>query len=199
VTIADTEVRVTLRREALGLRLGLTAGISPATTGSRDPSPGHEGVHRDRQRRRVERANGSSGRAIGSSDDDLVIVAPVTLRRRGVETKLIIDGPDGPNTAPQTDITLIKVIAQAHRWKDDILSGRFPTLRRLARTYDEDDRYVARLLPLAFLAPWIVEAAVAGEQPIDLTAQDLVTLDELPPDWSVQATKLGFMPPRPSR
>ena len=73
------------------------------------------------------------------------------------------------------------------------------TLRTLAHTYDKDDRYVARLLPLAFLAPRIVEAAVAGEQPIDLTAQDLVTLDELPPEWSAQATKLGFMPPRPSR
>jgi hypothetical protein len=45
------------------------------------------------------------------------------------------------------------MIAQAHRWKDDILSGRFPTLRTLARAYDKDDRYVARLLPLAFLAP----------------------------------------------
>lgn len=199
VTIADTEVCVTVRREGLATRLGLPPSISPATTGSRDPSPGHEGVLRGRQRRRVERADGSNGRTNGLSDDDLVIVAPVTLRRRGVETKLIIDGPDGPNTAPHPDIALIKVIAQAHRWKDDILSGRFPTLRTLARTYDKDERYVARLLPLAFLAPRIVDATLAGEHPIDLTAQDLVTLNDMPPDWSVQATKLGFMPPRRSR
>ena len=78
-------------------------------------------------------------------------------------------------------------------------SGPFPTLRALARTYDKDDRYVARLLPLAFLAPQIVEAAVAGEQPIDLTEQDLVTLDELPPNWSVQVTKFGVLPPRRAR
>jgi hypothetical protein len=94
---------------------------------------------------------------------------------------------------------LIKVVAQARRWWDDIVAQRFPTVRALARAYDKDERYVARLLPLAFLAPSIVEAILAGRQPAELTAQDLVTLRELPVEWSAQQTTLAFAPSGSSR
>jgi len=65
-------------------------------------------------------------------------------------------------------------------------------MRALARVYDKDERYVARLLPLAFLAPSIVEAMLAGRQPVDLTAQDLLTPQDLPAEWNAQAAILGF-------
>jgi hypothetical protein len=99
--IVGYDDKVNPQESNVQIQKAIDAGIRIASTG-------HVGVHRDRQRRRVERAYGLSGRASGSSDDELAIVASVTLRRRGVETKLIIDGPDGPNTPPQPDITLIR-------------------------------------------------------------------------------------------
>jgi hypothetical protein len=131
--------------------------------------------------------------------DDFSIVAPVALRRRGVETRLAIDSSDSRDVPRQPDFVLIKVVAQARRWWDDIVAQRFPTVRALARAYDKDERYVARLLPLAFLAPSIVEAILAGRQPAELTAQDLVTLRELPVEWSAQQTTLAFAPSGSSR
>jgi site-specific DNA recombinase len=47
-------------------------------------------------------------------------------------------------------------------------------------------------LPLACLAPTIVEAILAGRHPVDLTAQDLITLPDLPIEWSAQKAALGF-------
>jgi len=46
--------------------------------------------------------------------------------------------------------------------------------------------YVRRLIPLAFLAPDIVETIVDGEQPIDLTAARLTGGIELPHAWAKQ-------------
>jgi site-specific DNA recombinase len=104
----------------------------------------------------------------------------------------VINSSDSQDVPRQPDAAIIKVVAQARRWWDDILVQRFPTIRALAHAYDKDERYVARLLPLAFLAPSIVEAILAGRQPVDLTAQDLVTLQDLPVEWNAQQIMLSF-------
>ncbi len=47
-------------------------------------------------------------------------------------------------------------------------------------------------MPLAFLAPDIVEAILAGTQPVDLTAETLIKHTELPQAWAEQKALLGF-------
>jgi site-specific DNA recombinase len=131
----------------------------------------------------VQSDDHDSSSASAAADTDVTITFPLKLRRRGVETKLGIESADS-NAAPrQLDPALIKTIAHAHRWWDEPVPNRFPTVRALARAYDKDERYVARTLPYAFLAPPIVEAIVSGRQPVDLTAQDLMILPDLPTDW----------------
>jgi hypothetical protein len=58
------------------------------------------------------------------------------------------------------------MIANAHQWWDDLVSGRFPTVRTLAQAYDKDERYVARVLQLAFLAPEAIDAILVGSYPV---------------------------------
>jgi len=54
---------------------------------------------------------------------------------------------------------------------------------------------LGRILPLAFLAPDIVEAIVAGSHPADLTASRLRRMGQLPLEWSAQRDLLGFGSP----
>ena len=55
---------------------------------------------------------------------------------------------------------------------------------------DEGD--VSRFLPLAFLAPDIIEAILLGKQPIELTPEKLKRLRILPMSWEEQRIVLGF-------
>jgi hypothetical protein len=66
----------------------------------------------------------------------------------------------------------------------------YPTTRALAKAYGKDERYVARVIPFAFLASPIVDEIVSGRQPIELTAQRLMTLSDLPHSWKTQITAL---------
>jgi multidrug resistance efflux pump len=50
---------------------------------------------------------------------------------------------------------------------------------------------VGRLIPLAFLAPEIVESIVEGRQPTTLTAEALTRRIELPLSWCSQKTALN--------
>jgi hypothetical protein len=90
----------------------------------------------------------------------------------------------------KADGVLLKLIANARRWWDDLNTGRYSTMRSLAKAYGKDERYVARVIPLAFLASPIIEDIVAGQQPIELTAQRLTTFSDLPHSWAAQVAAL---------
>jgi DNA invertase Pin-like site-specific DNA recombinase len=133
-----------------------------------------------------DRVRSSTKQRQVKAGDTVQIHVPIALSRRGMETKLIISAPDERHNSRKPDPVLVKLIANAHRWWGDLVTGRYPTTRALAQAYGTDERYVARVLQLAFLAPSIVNAIVVEQQPIELTAQRLMTLRNLPHNWNTQ-------------
>ncbi len=83
-------------------------------------------------------------------------------------------------------------MVQAHAWFDDLKQGRVATLSDIARLESVSDRYISQVLPLAFLAPDITEAILAGRQPPELTAETLIKRIDLPLHWDDQRAMLGF-------
>ena len=70
--------------------------------------------------------------------------------------------------------------------------GQSPRIDREYLLGHYTDMYVARLLPLAFLAPDIVTSVLAGTQPVHLTTEMLTRRANLPLDWNEQRALLGF-------
>lgn len=112
---------------------------------------------------------------------------PMSMRRRGVETRLILESGSGP---AQIDTTLIRAVARARSWFAEISEGKVRSHREIAAREGIADDYVNQLLPLAFLAPRIVEAIVAGQSP-HLSTRELMTRLDLPASWSDQHRLLG--------
>ena len=90
------------------------------------------------------------------------------------------------------DPKLAKLIARAHVWFEQIKSGQRKSIEEIARAEKVNAGNVTRTLPLAFLAPSIVEAILAGAQPVELTTKRLQRLVPLPYDWAEQRRALGF-------
>lgn len=93
--------------------------------------------------------------------------------------------------APKVDLVLLKAVARARRWFDDLAAGRAASVKPIATQQAISARYVGRLLRLAFLAPQIVDAIADGRQPPDLTVEMLTRRTVLPLDWDVQKRLLG--------
>ena len=115
---------------------------------------------------------------------------PMTIRRRGVEMRLVIKGNSTP--APRADSALLKAVARAHQWSDDLLSGRVRSIEGIAERERVGARYVRRLMRLAFLVPKIVEMIATGSQPPDLTAEALTERIDLPLLWTAQEQVVGI-------
>jgi site-specific DNA recombinase len=114
---------------------------------------------------------------------------PVQLRRRGAELKLVLSGEHAGAGTP--DPNLIAAVAQAHRWFGELRSGTTRSIADLARLHGIHQADVSRVLPLAFLAPDIIEAILGGRQPVELTAARLKRI-LLPHAWADQRRVLGF-------
>ncbi|HEY8190432.1 MAG TPA: hypothetical protein VIF12_07080 [Micavibrio sp.] len=99
---------------------------------------------------------------------------PVHIQRRGVEMKLVISGGE----APRIDPVLVKAVARARVWFDELQSGVAKSVRDIASRYDVSEGYIGRLLPLAFLAPDIVEAILETKQVTITTKEDQNIDDE---------------------
>jgi hypothetical protein len=115
---------------------------------------------------------------------------PLQMKRRGVETKLVIK--DHPTEVMRTDRALLLAVARGHHWFGELASGTATSTVEIAKREGLNDSYVRRLLPLAFLAPAIIEAVSAGRQPSDLTAEKLTRAVSLPLAWSEQQRLLCF-------
>jgi hypothetical protein len=113
---------------------------------------------------------------------------PMKVKRRGVEMRIILDGQP---QAPQVDPALLKAIARARYWFEEVASGRVRSLVEIARRQGLPKRYVTRLARLAFVSPVVAEAVAAGRAPAGINLQMLVDGRlALPPDWKDQQLML---------
>ncbi len=114
---------------------------------------------------------------------------PMQMKRRGVEMRMVIEGDSNPS---RIDLPLLKAVARARSWSDDLLSGRVRSVDELARREGVEGRSVRRLIRLGVLSPRIVEAIVEGRQPPDLTVITLTRRIDLPLLWSAQEQALNL-------
>lgn len=80
------------------------------------------------------------------------------------------------------------------RARGELCARRARTIKEIAVRENGDERYVARVLKLAFLAPDITAAFLDGRQPAHLTADMLIKMLDLPCCWALQCQRLGYAP-----
>ena len=115
--------------------------------------------------------------------------APIEIRRKGIERKIILSSP---SDMPTPDDRLIALVAQSRPWFEQMSMGQVSSVREIARKYKLDQGHVSRFLPLAFLAPDIIESILAGNQPSELTAEQFKQIGGIPYSWEEQRQVLGF-------
>ena len=121
--------------------------------------------------------------ALGGSDPKHTILAPYTLRRRGVETRLMLAG----DAKREPDLVLIRRIIRATNWLNEIQKGR--TFTDIAKDDSITPEYIASNIDLALLSPNIYRAILDGILPPELTSKAL-TVMQIPIGWQEQDAAL---------
>jgi DNA invertase Pin-like site-specific DNA recombinase len=113
---------------------------------------------------------------------------PSAQRRREI---VVPDGSD-PQVRPmkvEDRARILKAIATARAWLEELVSGRVGNAETLATREHRSERSVRMTLLLAFLSPKVVEAIRAGSLPRGI---GITRLADLPASWSEQHAALGI-------
>jgi hypothetical protein len=124
------------------------------------------------------------------SHDVFTMTINAALKRCGWEVRLVVPSGSGAELSKRASLPLIKAVARVHRWPERIVRGELQGQHSINQFIKTSQRYARYILPLAFLAPEIVEAILDGRQPVDLSVQKM--LRSLPLSWAEQRKRLGF-------
>ena len=137
----------------------------------------------------VEGNRTSSANADGSELILIRLSIRASLKRTGKEMKFIVDGVANSAAA---DTALIRLLVRGQKIAKRMFESNCPPLEAIANEEKITASYATRLVRLAFLAPDILAAILAGKQPPGLTANKLMADTRLPLDWRDQRAALGF-------
>ena len=121
---------------------------------------------------------------IKEASSSLLLNAPLQVKRRGVERKLIIG-----EILPSPDHTLINLLKNAHRYLAQLKAGK--SLSDIAADEGKSNTLIRTRIPLALLSPKIQKAILDGIQPLNLTA-DCILKSSIPISWTDQERRYGF-------
>ncbi|MCO5093601.1 recombinase family protein [Bosea sp. (in: a-proteobacteria)] len=112
-----------------------------------------------------------------------------TRRREIVEVAGMDDRQAATPMNEETRGKLVQAIARARSWLAELLKDTMLSTDAIAARESLSERAVRMRLSLAFLAPDIVEAAIAGHLPQSF---GITRLSDLPPGWTEQRKVLGL-------
>lgn len=116
-------------------------------------------------------------------DEEFYFTVPYRATRRGRQMKLVLSNASNGSSI---DRSLVTAVVRAWDWAERLKSGQVASMAEICAAEGFTDTYVGQVLPLAFLAPEIVESILAGTQPPSLTANRLIWGGRLPAAWSEQ-------------
>lgn len=122
----------------------------------------------------------------GMPHDPPTIEIPARFVARGQELHLVMPPQAGVEPERRLDKPLIKALARAVTWYDDLVTGRASSIREIAEHENVSERYVAQLLPLALLRPASIEATLEGTGSLAIASSDIAKGIDLPVCWATQ-------------
>lgn len=113
---------------------------------------------------------------------------PLTLRNRGGRPRILPPKEIEVAMDRGQDARLLRAIGRAWDWRRRLERGDVTTIADLAREEGISDRYVSRVIRLAWLSPSVLERLVLRREPTVLSIFDLCGVSELP--WVEQPEKV---------
>ncbi|TDE35641.1 hypothetical protein [Antarcticimicrobium sediminis] len=116
--------------------------------------------------------------------ETLRVHIPLTMRNRGGRPRIFPPKEIDVAMERGQDARLLRAIGRAWDWRRRLERGDVTTIADLAKEEGISDRYVSRVIRLAWLSPSVLERLVLRREPTVLSIFDLCGVAELP--WAEQ-------------
>ncbi len=114
----------------------------------------------------------------------LRVVIPLTIRRRNGRPKILPPAEINRFAPMAQDPHVLRAIGRAWSWRRQLETGAATTIHDIAAAEKVSDRFVSRMMRLAYLSPEVLELLVIRRVPPALSLNDLVGVADKP--WAEQ-------------
>ena len=122
-----------------------------------------------------------------SASGTIRVVIPLTIRRRNGRPKILPPEDAGLRDGRAQSPHILRAVARAWKWRRQLETGVASTIQDIAAAEKVSDRFVGRMIRLAYLSPTVLETLVITRKPPAISINELMTVAELP--WSEQANR----------
>jgi len=121
-------------------------------------------------------------------DDTIRVLIPLKVRKKNGRPKILPPADYRPSEDQVQYPHILRAIGRAWSWRRRIDAGEVTAIADLATEVGLSDRYVSRLLRLAWLAPDVVERLIVRREPCAISLYDLSFVAQLP--WNKQVERV---------
>jgi hypothetical protein len=118
------------------------------------------------------------------STNTIRVVIPLTIRKRNGRSKILPPDEVILRDGRTQDPHVLCALARAWNWRRQLESGAASTIQDIAAAEKVSDRFVSRMMRLAYLSPEVLEHLVIRRAPPALSLNDLVAVADQP--WAEQ-------------
>lgn len=119
-----------------------------------------------------------------ASSETIRVVIPLTIRKRNGRPKILPPDDVTVRQDRSQDPHVLRAIARAWSWRRQLETGAASTIQDIATTEKVSDRFVSRMMRLAYLSPEVLEHLVIRRMPPALSLNYLVAVADRP--WAEQ-------------
>ncbi len=116
------------------------------------------------------------------------VVGPLHIRKRNGRPKILppddVQRVESRGQQPH----VLRAVARAWRWGQQLASGAASTFADLAAADKVSDRFIGRMVLLAYLSPEVLEQLLIQRRPPAVTLNELAAMAERP--WTEQLGKV---------
>lgn len=125
---------------------------------------------------------------MSGSSDTIRVVIPLSIRKRNGRPKILPPEDHCVGEGRTQDPHVLRAIARAWKWRRQLEGGAVSTIQDIAVAENVSDRFISRMIRLAYLAPTVLEALVIARRPPAIAISDLIAVVELP--WTDQMARV---------
>ncbi len=118
------------------------------------------------------------------ANDTIRVFIPLTQRRRNGRPRILPPEQTQESLARTQAPHVLRALARAWAWRRRLENREAATIHDIARAEGVTDRFVSRVMRLAYLSPDVLEQLVITRDPPSVSVNELIKATYLP--WSQQ-------------
>lgn len=121
---------------------------------------------------------------MNDAEEGIRVFIPLAFRKRNGRPKILPPDVDSGFQARSQDPHILRAVGRAWAWRRRLENGEVATIQDIAAAEKISDRFVSRIIRLAYLSPDVLKRLLLWRAPPSITVKELAKAASLP--WAEQ-------------